>query len=61
MKTTLPEKNEVISDASKKNLRREIESDFKTVMFINVDGLIYVYPSNIKLKDVITLYIDKKQ
>lgn len=60
MKTTLAEKNEVISDASKKNLRREIESDFKTVMFINVDGLIYVYPSNIKLKDVITLYIDKK-
>lgn len=60
MKTTLAEKNEVISDASKKNLRREIESDFKAVMFINVDGLIYVYPSNIKLKDVITLYIDKK-
>lgn len=60
MKTTLAEKNEVISDASKKNLHREIESDFKAVMFINVDGLIYVYPSNIKLKDVITLYIDKK-
>ena len=60
MKTTLAEENEVISDASKKNLRREIESDFKAVMFINVDGLIYVYPSNIKLKDVITLYIDKK-
>ena len=44
MKTTLAEKNEVISDASNKYLRRKIESDFKTVKFINVDGLLYVYP-----------------
>ena len=61
MKTTVAEKNEVISDASKKNLRRKIESDFKTVKFINVDGLLCVYPSNIKLEDVIALYIDTKR
>ena len=44
MKTTLAEENEVISDASDKNLHRKIESDFKTVKFINVDVLLYVYP-----------------
>ena len=44
-----------------KNLRKKIESDFKTVKFINVYGLLNVYPSNIKLKDVIILYIDTKR
>ena len=44
MKTTLAEENEVISDASDKNLHRKIESDFKTVKSINVDVLLYVYP-----------------
>ena len=43
MKTTLAEENEVISDASDKNLHRKIESDFKTVKFIDVDVLLYVY------------------
>ena len=41
-------------------MRRKIKSDFKTVKFINVDGLLYVYLSNIKLEEVITLYIDTK-
>ena len=61
MKTTLAEKNKVISDVLNKNLRRKIKSNFKTVKFINVDGLLYVYPSNIKLEDVTTLYIDTKR
>ena len=42
-------------------MRRKIKSDFKTVKFINVDGLLYAYLPNIKLEDVITLYIDTKR
>ena len=37
MKSTLAEKNEVINDASKKNLRRKIESDFKTDILMWMD------------------------
>ena len=57
MQNVFTEMNEEISNSVKKNLRRKIQKDVKTVRFIKVDGISYIYPVNIKTEDVISMFV----
>ena len=50
-------KEDIISNSTKKRLRRKIENDIKTVKFVNVDGISYMYPKSISTEHLVSMYV----
>lgn len=44
MKVKLEETDSILKASTRKNLRRKIERDVKSIKFINVGGVLYIYP-----------------
>jgi len=60
MKAKLKETGSTLKTSTEKNLYRKIEHDAKSINFINVGGLRYIYPNNITKEQLVTRCVDLK-
>ena len=50
-------RGEKVNISTRKNLRRKIETHFKSVNFVNVDGLLYIYPATLSIEYLIKSFV----
>ena len=60
MKIKLEKSDSILEASTRKNLRRKLERDVKSIKFINVGGVLYIYPTGISKEQLVTKCVELK-